>query len=249
MFATARHLSGLTAVAENDILLTSIAQLAPTIIAGSALSGFGLSFGRDVYRKTKENWPLLVLLVTFVGVFFSGLWLFRNYRTVTGTIFKKFSALILFVVSVVGLYLLMMAAAPFFILVFGPVVAALVNIVGAKFAGGTILASFILLVSIQVIMFLTGAFVGIRHRKKRRWAWEAEMHNKRFLVENGLQVISSDEHFRLKDIQENLNYRFIEDLDITGSFEFILIGHRNKRAYIEYDETGKFTSWSGLTKL
>ena len=219
-------------------MLTSIAQMAFTIIAGSALSGFGLSFGRDEYRKTKVNWPLLVLLVLFVGIFFSSLWKFRNYRTASGAIFKKFGALMLLVISLAGAYLLIGLVA---------------SILGAMFGIELVIYAFQMsmysIVGIQIILFLSGAIVGISHRRKRRLAWEAEIHNERFLTEHGLQIVSSDEHYRIKDIQDNLNYRFVEDLGLTGLLEFMLIGHRNKRAYVEYDETGKFISWSGLTSL
>ena len=70
-------------------MLATVARHAPSIIAGSALAGFGLSLGRDVYRKAKKRWPLIVILLCLVGVFFGSMWLFRNYRTATGSIFKK----------------------------------------------------------------------------------------------------------------------------------------------------------------
>ena len=87
-------------------MLASIGRYAPTIIAGSALTGFGLAFGRDVYKKAKDKWLwLLVLLLCLIGVFFAGIWLFRNYRTFIGTVVKKLGALIVLVVSCAGINL------------------------------------------------------------------------------------------------------------------------------------------------
>ena len=36
-------------------MIGSIARYAPAIVGGSALAGFGLSFGRDTYKKAKQK--------------------------------------------------------------------------------------------------------------------------------------------------------------------------------------------------
>ena len=90
--------------------------------------------------------------------------------------------------------------------------------------------------------------MGIKHRKKRRLAWEAETHNSTFLEEHGLETVDVDDkgNLRLRDNVNGIGYRLSDDLNIAGELEFMALGRRNKRGYIQYDETGKFTSWSGL---
>ena len=223
--------------------MRSLIQYAPSIVAGSALAGFGLSFGRDVYRKAKKNLPLILVLVCLVGIFFSGIWLFRNYRTVWGTIFKKLGALIVLLGSSVIVY---------------GCVFLIVSMLDPQYMTSTESAGHALdnpitlwTTGIQGFLFLVGALVGIKHRKKRQQAWEAEIHNSTFLMNQGLEVIDADENgnLRLRDIQEGIGYRLMEDLEVAGELEFMALGKRNKRGYILYDATGKYTEWTGLVEV
>lgn len=215
-------------------MLATVARHAPSIIAGSALAGFGLSLGRDVYRKGKERWPLIVVLLCLVGVFFASRWMFRNYRTATGSILKKLGAL--FVLSGLGIvfYFTSVYAVPLVLIQIN------VSITSEdSLFHGSILYG---------VLFLVGAIVGVKHRKKRRLAWEAEAHNSTFLEEHGLETVDVDDkgNLRLRDNVNGIGYRLSDDLDVTGELEFMALGRRNKRAYIRYDEAGRFTSWSGL---
>lgn len=204
-------------------MISSVARYAPSIVAGSALAGFGLAFGRDVYRQTKKNWPIVAILACLVGVFFSAMWLFRNYRAPADILLKKFGALITLIVS-------------FSAILF----------VGAFFG---IPPEWIII--LQVALFLVGGAIGISHRKRRRLAWEAEDHNEEFLETHNLEVIDVDEkgNIRLRDHDDGIGYRMIEDLDIVGELEFMALGKRNKRGYLEYDDTGKYRHWSGLANV
>ena len=60
----------------------------PKRLAGTAMTGFGLSLGRDAYRTVKDHISLLILLtvvfVSFFSVYQIPIWLFRNYRTILG---------------------------------------------------------------------------------------------------------------------------------------------------------------------
>ena len=85
-------------------MTASVVRYAPGIVAGSALAGFGLSLGRDAYKKAKRYWPILLVLVCLAGVYFAGMWLFRNYRTLAGSIIKKIGALITLSFSCFGVY-------------------------------------------------------------------------------------------------------------------------------------------------
>ena len=204
-------------------MISSVARYAPSIVAGSALAGFGLAFGRDVYKQTKKNWHIAAILACLVGVFFSGMWLFRNYRTPGNSLFKKLGALIVLIGSCSAILF-----AAQFLLIPPPWV-----------------------IILQVVLFLIGAAFGISHRKRRRLAWEAEDHNEDFLEAHNLEVIDVDEkgNLRLRDHDEGIGYRMMVDLDITGELEFMALGKRNKRGYLEYDRSGKYTHWSGLANV
>ncbi len=83
----------------------SLIKKTTKLLGGSAIAGFGFSFGRDIYRGTKKNkdsiFMLLVALAAMVGTYLSGLWITRNYQTVAGSVFKRIGALIIFVPSFV----------------------------------------------------------------------------------------------------------------------------------------------------
>lgn len=224
-------------------ILTSIARHSPAIVAGSALTGFGLAFGRDAYRKAKDKWLWLIILLLFlIGVFFAGIWLFRNYRTVWGTLFKKLGALIVLAASCAGVNLT--AAITIGLVAPGALrVGDLAPHSAVAFVESPLLWIFV----VQAVCFLSGAIVGIGHRRKRALAWEAEEHNERFLAEHGLLVTDTDEagNLRIRDTRTNTGYRMAETLDVSRELEFVGLGRSRDYAYIQYDATGKFTEWSG----
>ena len=228
-------------------MIASVARYAPAIIAGSALAGFGLSLGRDIYKKAKRHWPLLLVLVCLAGVYFAGLWLFRNYRTLAGSFLKKLGALIVLVLSCIAVY----AGTVIALGVFVPSGLTPQEEMGSSATGS--FSGFLLLciLIVQGVLFLAGAAVGMSHRRRRRHAWEAEEHNERFLREHDLEVVNADEkgNLRLRDHSSNVGYRLMDDLKLGGELEFMALGKRNKRAYLQYDDTGKYTSWSGLTEV
>ena len=224
--------------------MMSVIQFAPSIIAGSAVSAFGFSIGRDVYRKAKKYWPVAIVLVCLIGIYYAGVWIFRNYRTTAGTIFKKSGALIVLAIScgitsiltgmVVGI------VAP------GIASAEMDAVIADPLAPRGIIRW---LAITQITVFLIGALVGMKHRKRRRLAWEAEDANVEFLADHGLEIVSgkADDGMRLRDHTQDVGYRLTEILPVTRELEFVALGRRNKRGYMNYDETGKYTAWSGLS--
>lgn len=261
-------------------MIASVARYAPSIVAGSALAGFGLSLGRDVYKQTKKNWPIVVILVCFVGVYFSGMWLFRNYRTFAGSVFKRIGALIMLAASCIGVYIGAGFVAAMFLpllLPLLPVATTFMNEISDDGTENTVEElpvddidntveanqgdedylnyltepPLVWIFVVQGGMFVIGSIVGISHRRRRRLAWEAEYHNEAFLSEIGLEVIDTDEkgNIRLRDHAEGIGYRMMEDLKIAGELEFMALGKRNKRGYMYYDDTGKYTQWSGLVDV
>lgn len=75
-----------------------IAMLAAGIGA-SGVAGFGLAFGKDAYKKTKQNLSLLILLsAAIVGPFLGGRGLVRGHdRSLAGTLFMTILSNILLI--------------------------------------------------------------------------------------------------------------------------------------------------------
>ena len=231
----------------------SIDSMAPRIVAGSALAGFGLSLGRDTYKQTKKDADVLILFLLIIlvlgffiyGLFLSSVWLFRNYQTLVGTIFKKFFALVVFVFFYIAPVVALLNLEPTteglvthaietgrFAPIFGHLVSSLGT---SSFLGITFL--------LQNLLVLAGCLTGYVQRKKRRLAWEAEAHNVSFFDENGIEQLDDN---NLRDSEGN---RFRLKNTFANELEFIAEGRRSKRAYIKYDETGKYTEWSGLVSI
>ena len=235
-------------------MTASVVRYAPAIVAGSALAGFGLSLGRDAYKKAKRYWPIFLILVCLAGVYFAGMWLFRNYRTLAGSTIKKLGALITLAISCVVVYtgtaIAVVTVAPG-VLAYGEEVGD-VPLESVKVVISSLFSFPLLWITIlQGILFLAGTVVGMSHRRKRRLAWEAEEHNALFLAEHNLAVVDSDEkgNLRLRDQSSNVGYRLMDDLELAGELEFMALGKRNMRSYLQYDGTGKYTNWTGLTDI
>ena len=56
-------------------------------------------------------------------------------------------------------------------------------------------------------------------------------------------------NLRLRDHCSSVGYRLMDDLELSGELEFMALGKRNQRGYLQYDSTGKYTNWSGLAEV
>ena len=233
----------------------SVLRLAPHIVFGSALAGFGLSFGRDVYRGFKKNWPtiltLFVLLSGFLGMYCAGLWFARNHRPWWLGIFYRLGTIALVYVCLIILAIIGSMADSIFeagtpAILFSYAVALVTGQIGlgefieeATKGGGDIFLFFMLG---GVVLVIIGLAVGFFQRRRRRKAWRADQHNEEFFAEHGLTTLRED---RLRDDQDN-GYELDDVFPEHGELEFKVLGRRGKRAYLEFDEEGKYTSWSGV---
>lgn len=89
-------------------------------------------------------------------------------------------------------------------------------------------------------LIVNGVSVGIKDRGKRRIAWRAEEHNKKFLEEQGLVEVSEGQ---FKDREGNA---FRLENVYPGIIGLFAVRRRNKRGYISFDADGVFYKWTGL---
>lgn len=231
------------------------------ILGGSAIAGFGLSFGRDVYKTTKNNLKkigfLLLIVGVLIGPYIGGVWLSRNYETIWGSIFKRIGALIF----LVPCFLVLMVISGFtFILVSEEGNGSTPQeITRAEPAYGTVsesgsveqaaiedieLSDLYLLRQAFYLpggILLIGLIAGSIQRKKRRDVWDAEHANEQFMIAQGL---IEQEDGTIEEESTGQHYR----IDHVGSRRITLfpIGRRGRRAYINIDTDGKYSEFTGL---
>lgn len=250
----------------------SLARSIPSIVAGSAAAGFGLGFGRDLYRGTKRNLGTLGVLVGIVaflvlpvvGIFIALRALALNYEARRGAVRSRAQALLLLLLSLV------VGAAP--LLYLGNVIVALTTgpnafpapsggplyaaeywtffptqwVLGATYPmGGSLIGGSSVPVKWAIIAASAacGLAAGLASRRARRRMFDAVAHNHRFLDEVGLEEVGEGE-FQDADGQ---HYR-IDDRS-ARQVALFPIGRRNRRGFLDVDQDGRFTNWSGLVKV
>lgn len=198
-------------------------------VGGAAVAGFGLSFGRDIYKKSKKNLEIILLLLAVIFCpFIGGRGLVRGHdRGVFGTIF-------LTIIGSVVLIAIGFCAATF--LVFEIVVMGNVdpnNPLPLALLGG--------FVATAVIAGI-GILVGLIQRPKRLKAIAIGKANEKFLADNGFRETEG------KDIThygpDDLALRFLEAH--ASRLVFMVVGRRGKRAYIDLDQDGRMIGYSGV---
>lgn len=198
-------------------------------VGGAAIAGYGLAFGRDMYKETKKNVGLIVLVLIVVFCpFIGGRGMVRGHdRGLIGTLFLTFIGSTLLIAA--GFCAAAMAV--FAVTIMGevePDVALPMALVG----GFTVTA----------VITGIGVLVGLFQRTKRLKAFAATRANERFLADNG---------FRETDGKDITHYdasgqalRFLEAH--SDRLVFMAVGLRGKRAYINLDQDGRMVSYSGV---
>lgn len=232
--------------------MTSIVRLAPQLLAGSALVGFGFAFGRDIYRETKKHWVfalLFVALASFLyGLFWSSVWLARNYRTRLASIGSRLAASCAFVVC----YCVLLYVSFLLIEVASGTTGATNTPVaqptelwnkhaGSLTDGSPLSVGFI----VQNLLVLAGLILGLTQRRKRRLLWTVEKSNESFIADHGLQPLDDE---NMRDSEGN-RFRLAKTFTHINEIEFIAVGQAGKAGYLRYDGAGKYISWSGLVSI
>jgi len=239
----------------------SILHAATRIAFASTIAGAGLSLGRDAYKKGKSNLGIIVILfivLSFLyGIYKSGVWFAQNYPDMgnAGNIIARTLAAILgiFCYGTVLLIAIMIEfggpsgstsqelasslTTPSETLRPALLEWFMAELLPRLFAFDTTLG---VIFCIQTGLLALGLIVGFSKRKNRQLEYEAEVHNRKFFRQHGLQEIQDD---RLRD-SHNIGYH-LENI-LGNELEFKVAGHRGKRAYLKFDSTGKYTSWSGV---
>ena len=232
--------------------MASLIRLAPQLLAGSAVAGVGFAFGRDIYRATKKHWVLVLLLVALTsclyGLFVSSVWMARNYRTRLGSIGKRLAAFSLFVVC----YFVLLYVSVFLIeIASGTTETAGTTIVdpttlwethaGSLTDGSPLSIGF----AVQNAVTVGGVILGVIQRRRRRLLWQVEEANATFLADHGLQQLDEK---NMRDSEGN-RFELANQFSRINEIEFIAVGQAGKSGYLCYDETGKYTAWSGLVPI
>lgn len=198
-------------------------------VGGATAAGFGLSFGRDLYKKSKRNIEIILLLLAVIFCpFIGGRGLVRGHdRGLMGTI----------TLTIVGSVLLIAmgyCAATF--LVFEIIVIGKTepdNPLPLALLGGFM---------VTTIVAGIGFLVGLIQRPKRLKAIAVSKANDRFLIANGFRETDGSDITHYDPSGQPL--RFLEAH--SDRLVFMAVGRRGKRAFIDLDHDGQMIGYSGI---
>ena len=202
------------------------------LFGGSSIAGFGLSFGRDIYKKTKKAYLFIIFIITIFSLFTSGVWTARNYNTTISAFGMRLSAILIGIPSLIFISFI----SYLFLLITN-------ENVSEDFSNFTYSEiSFIFFPSL--LIFLIGFLVGLSQRKKRNILWNTELHNEKFLINNNI-IEHEDE--TLEDTYNNVVYsiKHLGEKRIT----LMPFNRKGKRAYIYIDNDGKYNNFTGLISI
>jgi hypothetical protein len=198
-------------------------------VGGAAVAGFGLSFGRDVYKKTKNNIGVIALVFAVIFCpFIGGRGLLRGHaRGLFGTIFLTLlGSVFLIVIGFCGAAFL-----AFEVVVMGKIdpdnplpLALLVGFLTTAVITGV------------------GVLVGLIQRPARLKAIAVSKANEEFLTNNGFMETNGTDITHYDPSGQAL--RFLEAH--PDRLVFMAVGRRGKRAYIDLDSDGRMVGYSGV---
>jgi hypothetical protein len=197
------------------------------ILVHSAVAGAGLSFGRDVYRKTRDNFLLIVVAaVTLAGTAY-GCWnMSRGHdRGPIATFFITVVANLFLIVLSFGLF---MVVATF-------IAAAMTEKNSQTPAFTPILVG----LGLQLVFAIGGLIYGLKQRPKRKFAFLVDKENEAFLDRNGFRDVGGNEEVMLDPSGNEL---VLEDFRLDAVV-FKVKGRRGVRAKILLDGEGRMTQY------
>jgi len=209
-------------------------------VFGTAVAGFGFSFGRDIYRKSKQGAIYLILLSlllsTIILPFMSASQTFRWHPiTFVRWFFSKFILWLLVTAIAIWItYIVIIILKEFAPPIDGPT---FYGYAYNKIEFATAYGGF---------FYLFGSLDGLRRRKKRKHIHSTEIENAIFMNDIGIVEVDGSDSFTHMDSDGN-KFRLVgvgRDL-----VEFFVVGRRGKRAFIYLDEHGHFKEYSGIVRV
>jgi hypothetical protein len=196
---------------------------------GAAVAGFGLSFGRDIYKKSKKNIDVILLILAVIFCpFIGGRGLVRGHdRGLIGTIF-------LTVVWSILLIAIGFCAATLVVLGIG----SMDKSDPANPLPFALLGGFVVSAAVAAI----GVIAGLIQRPKRLKAIAVSKDNDKFLADNGFRETEGTDITHYDPNGQAL--RFLEAH--RDRLVFMVVGRRGKRAYIDLDQDGRMVGYSGV---
>ena len=223
----------------SDSLVTRVSSA----VFGTAVAGFGFSFGRDIYRKFKQGFIYIIILAllfsTIMLPFLSASKTFRWHPIsfLRWTFSKFFFWLCIASISAYITYIL--------ILCIESIPSDMDAYAGVTFYGySSTKIEFSLIYT--GFFYLIGVLDGMRRRKKRKYIYNIEVENSHFLDEIGVTEVDGSNSFTHMDVERN-KFR-IESVG-KDLVEFFVVGKRGKRAFIYLDDDGRFIEYSGIVNI
>jgi hypothetical protein len=195
------------------------------LLVHSAVAGAGLSMGRDVYRKTRNNFVFIVLAaVALAGTAF-GIWnMSRGHnRGPVGTVFITFLMNAVIIAASFGLFMFA------FLGIAG----------GGENSQGPSATAVLVALGVQGMLAGGGLLFGLSQRPKRLKAIKVDADNENFLLRNGFRDVGGREQTMLDPEGNEL---VLEDFR-TDVIVFKVKGRRSVRARIRLDGEGRMIQY------
>lgn len=199
------------------------------LLVHSTVAGAGLSMGRDVYRKTRDNFLFIVIAVVALAGTAYGFWnMSRGHdRGPVGTFFRTFlvNALIIAISFAVFMFIVIAIAGN-----------------GGQNGQPQTTDTQIVMVGfgIQLVLAAAGLVFGLSQRRKRLEAIKVDRHNADFLDAQGFRDVGGRDQTMLDPAGEEL---VLDDFR-TDAVVFKVKGRRGARAKIMLDATGRMVSYT-----
>jgi hypothetical protein len=193
------------------------------LLVHSAVAGAGLSLGRDVYRKTRDNFIFIVIgAVALAGTTY-GIWnMTRGHdRGPVGT---------LFVTVLMNVVIILVSVALFGVIVM---------MIASRKEGEHSTTVFMVICAVQATFAAVGLATGLVQRKKRLEAFQVDKDNEAYLEANGFRDVGGNNQTML---DASGNELVLEDFR-RDAIVFKVKGRRSVRAKIVLDHTGRMTQY------
>lgn len=194
------------------------------ILSRSAVSGIGISTGRDLYKGMKKNWFLIIaVLVLLVAPFMLARMATQGHDAREAGLKAKLPA-----VSLTGI---------FFILIFMWLGSGASSGLSTNHGQGDSIVPALLVIS--AIAAGLGAMIGMFERSKRLRGFQIAADNERFLQDNGIRNLGGES----QALRDGAGTEMVIDERRDNEIVLKVVGRRMKRAFLTHDDEGRFIQY------